>query len=114
MKILIARDFSDVPIGRHRQDGEFTGEAFREDWLVPKLKNASENDPLVVNLNGAEGYPSSFLEEAFGGLVREHGYSAAQLAKILTIEADNGFKLYAAVIQNYIREADARLQQNGG
>jgi hypothetical protein len=28
---------------------------------------------LLVNLDGAAGYPSSFLEEAFGGLAREFG-----------------------------------------
>ena len=61
MRISIARDFSDVPIGRDRADGDFTGEAFREDWLIPKLRKASARDPLIVVLDGAEGYPSSFL-----------------------------------------------------
>ena len=55
MKINIATDFSDIPIGRARKDGDATGEAFREDWLRPNLEKASEGDPLIVNLNGAEG-----------------------------------------------------------
>lgn len=106
MKITIAKDFSDVPIGRARSDGEFTGEAFREDLLIPRLRKASADDPLVVELDGAEGYPSSFLEEAFGGLVRNAEYTAADLHKLLKIEAGTGYKTYAEIIWDYIDEAD--------
>ena len=106
MKISIAKDFSDVPIGRARSDGPSTGEAFREDWLVPKLRKASANDPLIICLDGAEGYPSSFLEEAFGGLVR-NGYTAADLHKLLKIEAGSGYKTYRDIIWDYIKAADS-------
>jgi len=109
-KISIAKDFSDVPVGRTRADGEFTGEKFREEFLVPGLKKASSAAPLIVNLNGAEGYPSSFLEEAFGGLVRKGYYTAAQLRDLLKIEADNGYKTYAGIIWDYIDEASLPSQ----
>ncbi len=105
MKISIAKDFSPWPVGRHKEDGDTTGEAFREKWLVPELKKASSDFPLIVNLNGAEGYPSSFLEEAFGGLVRKKHHTAAELKKILKIEADDGYKFYRDVIWDYINEA---------
>jgi hypothetical protein len=31
------------------------------------------DDTITINLDGTEGYPTSFLEEAFGGLAREFG-----------------------------------------
>lgn len=109
MKISIAKDFSDVPIGRARSDGDYTGEAFREDYLIPQLRKATANDPLIVELDGAEGYPSSFLEEAFGGLVRHHKeYSADELRRLLKIEAGAGYRTYRNIIWDYIKDADSR------
>ena len=80
--INIAKDFSPFPAGRHRTDGPFTGEAFREDILAPALREGSVN--LV--LDGVMGLPSSFYEEALGGLVRI-GFPPARLRQILTLEA---------------------------
>ncbi len=105
MKISIAKDFSPWPVGRVREDGDATGEAFREDFLVPKLKESSPASPLIVDLNGAEGYPSAFLEESFGGLVRKKYYTAATLEKILKIEADSGYQFYRDIIWDYINDA---------
>lgn len=68
--IDIARDFSKTPGGRYRSDSHFSAEAFRDDVLEPALK---EHGAVEVHLDGAMGFGSSFLEEAFGGLVRKHG-----------------------------------------
>lgn len=71
MEIIIAQDFSDTPGGRKISEGKFSGEAFRDDFLLPKYKEATEkNEKLRINFDGAFGYPPSFLDEAFGGLVR--------------------------------------------
>ena len=67
--ISVSRDFSPYPAGRYRKDGPFSGEAFREDVLVPTLQKAGS---VVVNIDGVAGLPSSFWEEVFGGLVRRH------------------------------------------
>ena len=64
--INLARDFTKFPGGRFRSDGPFSGEEFREDYLLPALQNY-EN--VTVILDGVAGLPSSFQEEAFGGLV---------------------------------------------
>lgn len=66
--IDIAKDFTPYPAGRNRKDGPFSGEAFREDVLKPAL---GANQSVRLVMDGARGYGSSFLEEAFGGLVRD-------------------------------------------
>lgn len=74
--ISIAKDYSTVPAGRFHSDGDHSGEGFRDNLLAPALK---EHQQVVVDFDGTEGYGSSFLEEAFGGLVRIHGYTREQL-----------------------------------
>lgn len=70
--INIAEDFSKTPGGRYTSEGPFSGEEFREKYLKPKFLQAKEaNTKLRINLDGCYGYPSSFLDESFGGLARE-------------------------------------------
>lgn len=71
IRIAIAKDFSRAPGARYRRHGPHSGEEFLEDILMPALRTAEEmNSKVVVVLDGALGYATSFLEEAFGGLVR--------------------------------------------
>ncbi|WP_120968669.1 STAS-like domain-containing protein [Comamonas sp. lk] len=79
--IVIAKDFSRSPSGRHREDGPFSGQLFREELLVPALKSGA----VEVNLDGVLTLGSSFLDEAFGGLVREAGLSVDEIKDKLTI-----------------------------
>ena len=51
-------------------DGLHSGERFREELFIPNLGKATKDEPLIVAINGLEGYASSFLEEAFGDVVR--------------------------------------------
>ena len=67
--INIAKDFGRYPAGRYPSDGPFNGEDFRDKHLVPALHKNS--DTIYIELDGARGLASSFLEEAFGGLVRK-------------------------------------------
>lgn len=70
--INIAKDYTDAPGGRYKKDGEYSGEDFREKLLYPKYVEAIESgEKLQVNLDGCYGYPSSFVDEAFGGLARQ-------------------------------------------
>lgn len=104
MKTLrIATDYSAVPAGRYYADGPFTGERFRNEFLLPLLQN---NARVCVDIDGAAGYGSSFLEEAFAGLVRNGTYSSRQLHEKLEITAtDPTFVPYIDVIWNFVDAA---------
>lgn len=69
----VGNDFHHRPMGRKKTDGEFSGEVFREKVLYPffyKLSTQQANKILVLDFNNVSMAGSSFLEEAFGGLVR--------------------------------------------
>ena len=86
--ISIAQDFSRTPGVRLIQQGGFSGEAFRDEILFPKMLEAiQKNQKIVVDLDYTAGYASSFLEEAFGGLVRR-GLSPEEILQHLEIKSD--------------------------
>ena len=64
--------------------GKFSGEEFREKFLKPALE---EYDEVVVDMNGAIGFPASFLDEAFGVLSGQIGIET--LRKKLKIILDD-------------------------
>ncbi|WP_219927027.1 STAS-like domain-containing protein [Siccibacter turicensis] len=57
------------PGPRYKKLGSASGEDFR-DWIEQEL---AASTGLIIDLDGTEGYGSSFLEESFGGLIRK-GY----------------------------------------
>lgn len=74
MVLKVSEEFSKIPGGRFRQDGEFSGEEFYEDYLKPKfIMTKLRNEKLLIDLDGGFGYPTSFLKEAFGSLAKEFG-----------------------------------------
>lgn len=81
--ISVSTEFSKMPCVRSRNDGRKSGQEFREDFLVPALR---ENSKVVIDLNGVLTLGSSFLDEAFGGLVRVEGFSARELKNKLEIK----------------------------
>lgn len=69
LKTIFVKDFSEYPGPRFASLGTNSGEEFRDKVLAPAIKeHGAEN--VSVNLDGTFGYGSSFLDEAFGGLVR--------------------------------------------
>ena len=70
MIYINVKDFSEFPGPRKEIVGPNSGEKFRETILLPALKNYPD-EIIVVNLDGTAGYGSSFLEESFGGLIRD-------------------------------------------
>jgi hypothetical protein len=65
--ISLAVDFSPSPAGRFPDDGPYPGAVFRDSLLLPAIKTS---EMVIVDMKGTELPGSSFLEEAFGGLVR--------------------------------------------
>ncbi len=99
--INIANDYTKFPAGRYVEDGPFSGERFRKEILLPALE---EGEKVIVELDGAMGYGSSFLDEAFGGLVREEKMSPDQLCNIIVLKTID--KSLKAEIQDYIQHAE--------
>jgi hypothetical protein len=99
--------FNDTPAGRYKnEDGDFTGEHFREDVLVGLLKELKEGEKLRIKIDDAEGFGSSFLDEAFGGLVRKGYITSEKLLNILEIDyEDEYFEFFKKRIIEYITKA---------
>jgi len=107
-KIEIARDFSETPGGRFRVMGPASGEAFR--MLLKKKLDQKPGEVVEVVLDGVEGYGSSFLEEAFGGLIRVGLVSPAEaLRRVRIVALSPEYRTYAAEARQYMEEAAERL-----
>lgn len=71
--IKLCEDFSKYPSGRLINEGDHSGEEFRDTLLIQKYNEAeTANDILQIDFDGCYGVGTSFLEEAFGGLVRKY------------------------------------------
>lgn len=109
MKVLnVASEFSPVPMGRFRKDGDKSGEAFRDDLLYPQISEAiNKKEILAVDFEGMKGLSGSFLDEAFGGLVRlKEGPSAEDVLKTLKFLPEHShFDSYIDLTKYYIRKA---------
>ena len=79
--IDVARDFSPVPYGRYPSEGPDNAERFREEQLIPAIK---QHNHVVVDLSGYLYYGSSFLEETFAGLIRA-GFTPDELIDKVTV-----------------------------
>ncbi len=99
IKIDIATAFSRFPGGRVKTDGPFSGEAFREDVLLPALNNY---DRVLVKIDGVMGYGSSFLEECFGGLVRSGKSHDFLKQRLVIVYDDSAYEMYKTEIWDYI------------
>ena len=106
MKLInVAKDFTRFPSGRFKQNGSTSGEAFRESFLEPALK---EGLSVSVELDGTIGYGSSFLEEAFGGLVRSLHMPAPELHSKLKLISEDPTLLEEIV--GYINDAATKQE----
>ena len=105
--ISVANDFTPFPFGRYRAEGKHSGEAFREDVLWPLLERG---EGVQVNLDGVlGGLGSSFLEEAFAGLLRVHRIPLHELQSRLRIVSKEDANLVRRTWE-YIERAATRQQ----
>lgn len=85
-QINIPQDYTRYPAGRYISDGSFSGQRFRDELLIPALQNS---DKVEVHLDGTLGYGSSFLEEAFGGLLRNGRFTRDDLlTRLVLVSSD--------------------------
>lgn len=99
MKINVATQFSKFPAGRFPQDGDFNGQRFRQAFLEPHFRSGIKGT-LEIDFTGVYGWGSSFLEEAFGGLVRTLGIPGAQVwEQIKIVSADESLE---PEVQEYV------------
>lgn len=105
-EIWIAKDFSRHPGPRFKRQGKDSGEAFRE-FLIRAF---SKSQKLIVHLDGTTGMGSSFIGEAFGGLVRLGYFKKDELLKRLEIRCDEDITYQAdayAAIDEAVLDNDA-------
>jgi STAS-like domain of unknown function (DUF4325) len=110
MIISIAKDFHPAPAGRYLEDGPNSAQRFRDVVLEPKLRDAIKSGAvLIVRFDGMFAVSSSFLEEAFGGLVRSKVFSLDQLKGHLRLEAGSPAYEWARLdAEKYISEQESR------
>ena len=100
--IILLSNFTPFPGVRYKnpqQKEADSGEEFREDVLIPALK---EHDSIVVDLDtGVEkAILPSFLEETFGGLSRIKEWDLDGFNKHVKIKTED--EEYLSDIENYV------------
>ena len=105
VELNIAKEFSRCPGARYKGEGDYSGEEFRENFLLPKLKEACDKGcKLRIILDGSAGYSTAFLEESFGGLIRHDQMDYQKI--INTIEfLSNEDPSYESDIRLYLKKA---------
>lgn len=103
VRVNVAKQFSKLPGARYIRLGPNSGELFRKNFLLQPLR---EGKTVVVELDGVRGYGSSFLEEAFGGAVRELDLELSDALARLKVETR--IESWRLDVDEYIRTAKAR------
>lgn len=97
MLIKVA-EFSKTPYGRTEEDGAYNGKRFRLQYLKPAYQSSDEK--ISVDFNGTVPPGSSFLDEAFAGLIRYEGMKLDEVWNRLEIISD--FPLYEIQIKDFL------------
>lgn len=102
----VAFDFTDVPGPSQRRDGDWSAQAFREEVVLPALRQAiATGQVLTVNLDDTHGISASFLEHAFADLVTLEGFSPSDLIAHLQVEGQVApGHMYARIARSYLAE----------
>lgn len=112
IELNIVTDFSRTPGVRYKSEGPFSGEEFRTRVLLPKCKQAlSAKCKLKVVLDGTAGLGTSFLEESFGGLIREDNLNYSELINTMFFVSEENPD-YIDEIKEYMKDAYERKCKN--
>ena len=108
IQYVIAKNYTDTPGPRYESEGPFSGENFRNTVLLELLKMAQEqNTTILIDFDGGYGYPTSFLEEAFGGTVR--ATKNKNILSLITFKSDEEPSLINEV-KSYMKAAIEALK----
>jgi len=111
MKKIFVTEFSEFPGPRYESLGPHSGEKFRKSVLLENIK-IHQGDISVV-LDGAFGYGSSFLDEAFGGLIRD-GVSDEIALKICSNLVSNEDPSLPIEITQWVKDAISDRDNKNG
>ena len=104
--LKVSTVFSDIPGPRYIREGLYSGQDFRERILLPRLQECIDNgDILQIDLDGTQGYGTSFLEEAFGGLIRVNNLSFSVVSEHIEIVSEEEPYLIDDIME-YLRDAE--------
>lgn len=103
--------YSSSPGPRYCNQGDDSGEDFYHQVLNSKFYEAiSSNATLVVDLDGPDGYASSFLDEAFGNLVYDFGISLVNSRVVIKSDEEPE---WITMLKNFtFKEWERRRQKN--
>jgi hypothetical protein len=101
----LKKDFSECPGARYKNTGMYSGEELRDTYLAPLVKKAIDNKiHLIINLDGTAGCAASFLEETFGGMIRNNIADYSDLMNTLVF-ISNECPKYINEIKSYMKDA---------
>jgi len=104
--VIRVKDFSITPGSRYIDEGDFSGEEYREKVLEPIFEKALKSKiKITIDLDGTIGYGTSWLEEVFGGLARKYG--VGKVMELLDFKSDEEPYLIHD-IKEYIKNAMER------
>lgn len=103
LRVSVAQEFSTTPGPRYKTEGDFSGEQFLAEVLFPRFQEAqAAGGTLLVDLDGTDGYATSFLDGSFGELARK--LQPEEVLRVLRFKCDDEPSLIDE-IEEYIREA---------
>ncbi|MBQ8131678.1 MAG: STAS-like domain-containing protein [Bacilli bacterium] len=111
MILKVSKVYTDCPGGRYESQGPYSGERFRDEFLIPSYEISIENkEKLIVDLDGGYGYGCGFIEETFGGMIRK-GYTPKEVFKHMEFISEDELGLIDD-IKKYMLDAEKNKKQN--
>jgi hypothetical protein len=110
MRIKVSTEFSRFPGPRYKEEGKHSGEEFRTSILFPRVQEAIRlKKPVLIDLDGTFGYGTSFLEEAFGGLIRNDGLRLEDIRSAIVLVSTEEPDLVKEIREYLEKAADEEL-----
>lgn len=110
IQVKVLSDFSMSPGPRYCKQGPDSGELFYHKILNEKFAEAFQsNEFLSIDLDGTNGYMSSFLDEAIGNLVYDFGPDVVR--KHLKIISNEEIIWKKLIEKNVIQEWTEHLEK---